>query len=1202
MILSSQSLQAQSVPDLWARRGGGPIADIVSGQQFREVGAGIAVDANGNVIVAGSYKGPATFGHIQLDPLDDDQIQPDIFLVKYDPGGNVLWAKRAGGIFWDQATALALDANGDIVMTGSYGFSADFGNGITLDPPDGDLDEIFIAKYNKDGVTLWAKSYGGPGGHWGYGIAADAANRIFVTGFFDNRVNFPNNTLFTSGDRDIYVASFNSDGSYRWAQKAGGSQRDEGLGIAADKNGNIFVTGYFTGAANFSPSISPEIFGGQDAFVAKYNNAGAPLWAKSAGGAFNDRGNAVAADGAGNVVFTGFFPGDNCDFEGSFLSLFGESDIENVFLAKADPDGEFLDAGPGASTLIGQGRGVAIDNLDRIYVTGWFSGQADIDTDNDDDILMTSAGAEDVFFARFFSDDFDDLEPVFARNAGGRDTDQGFAIAVNPQRHVAFTGRFRGTAIFDTKACAAVDSAKIQSANNTFDMFVARHTPAAQTPDPPSNLILTPLGGPQVSMLLNWQDKSDNEEGFIIIRNDREYDRIPADVTTYQDFAVDEDDDYLYRIRAFNRCGISPSSNEEGDQTGINSPSAFTATPESSTLLHLTWRDNSAIEDGFVIERSATDQPDSYQLIATLGEDVDEFYDGGVTSRQKYYYRIYACQDCGDFPDDAFTSDPFKTSVMAAILYPTAQVNWDVGTMHRMVWSPPSPSGAMKVEYSTDDGRTWNKVTETLNDHGCFDWLVPNTPTEFCRMRVYDNANPSLYLESALFTAGKPKAPYLLATNVVGLSGQLTCDVVISQNTASINDFIFKLKFDPSHLEFAGVRNAGLTVAWPPLQVTAQSGVLVLSGVNSTAIPVLSEGVLAKIDFRIRGECGGACRVHALRFYSVRGDLNNTPFNIYNGTFSCPPPGILGDVNATGEIIPTPGDALCAHKIALFKALPADEAACNNVSAWSASDANCDGQISQGDALEIFRHYLQQSRVACSFLSKVQAAARPPGQLRLSTRAAPNEEILSATLAVRGSASISAFGLELHYPEKQLEFVELVRSPATAEWIALEGVALAPGVISMGGFHIQELRASPEAVLGEVVFKLKREEPIAANWQIDHLTDDLAQAEILIEHEQVTEMAPVPKEYGLDQNYPNPFNPSTTIAFDLPQAGPVTLAIYNLLGEKIRTLLNQPLAAGKHQAVWDGKNESGESMPSGVYHYKIEAQNFRAVKKLVLAR
>jgi len=94
----------------------------------------------------------------------------------------------------------------------------------------------------------------------------------------------------------------------------------------------------------------------------------------------------------------------------------------------------------------------------------------------------------------------------------------------------------------------------------------------------------------------------------------------------------------------------------------------------------------------------------------------------------------------------------------------------------------------------------------------------------------------------------------------------------------------------------------------------------------------------------------------------------------------------------------------------------------------------------------------------------------------------------------------------------------------------------------------------------------------------------------------------VPTTFAVEQNYPNPFNPSTTIQYDVPQISDVSLVIYNTLGQRIRTLVNKSQNVGVYQVVWDGLNETGERVSSGVYVYRFEAGSFAEIKKMVLLK
>jgi len=90
--------------------------------------------------------------------------------------------------------------------------------------------------------------------------------------------------------------------------------------------------------------------------------------------------------------------------------------------------------------------------------------------------------------------------------------------------------------------------------------------------------------------------------------------------------------------------------------------------------------------------------------------------------------------------------------------------------------------------------------------------------------------------------------------------------------------------------------------------------------------------------------------------------------------------------------------------------------------------------------------------------------------------------------------------------------------------------------------------------------------------------------------------------YRLEQNFPNPFNPGTKIYFEIPSTQQVTVVVYNLLGQKVKTVLDEALPPGRHVLPWDGTDERGQAVPAGVYIYRIKAGQFIAARKMVLVR
>jgi len=99
-----------------------------------------------------------------------------------------------------------------------------------------------------------------------------------------------------------------------------------------------------------------------------------------------------------------------------------------------------------------------------------------------------------------------------------------------------------------------------------------------------------------------------------------------------------------------------------------------------------------------------------------------------------------------------------------------------------------------------------------------------------------------------------------------------------------------------------------------------------------------------------------------------------------------------------------------------------------------------------------------------------------------------------------------------------------------------------------------------------------------------------------IGHEQL------PRTFALGQNHPNPFNPNTAIRYDVAQAGHVRLTIYNVRGQVVRSLVNEPRSRGRYTELWDGLGDRGEPMASGVYFYRLTAGAFEQTRKMVLLK
>ena len=376
LALCSVALFAQNVDWLWAKKAGGTALDF---------GWDIAVDANGNSYITGSFYDSSTFGTTTLTSSGSQ----DISIAKLNSNGNWLWIKQAGGTSEDYGSRIAVDANGNSYITGYFEGSATFGTTTLTSSGYYNID-IFVAKIDQNGNWLWANQAGGTDTDCGYGIAVDANGNSYIIGVFAENATFGTTTLTSSGYKDIFVAKLDINGNWLWAKQAGGTDYDIVYSIAVDDNGNSYVTGYFWSSATFGATTLTSS-GQYDIFVAKMDSNGNWLWAKQAGGTSSDRGYSIAVDDNGNSYVTGYFE-ESATFGATTLTSSG---YEDIFVAKLNINGNWLWAKQAGGTSGDFGLSIAVDANGNSYVTGNFAESATFGT-----TTLTSSGYGDIFVAK----------------------------------------------------------------------------------------------------------------------------------------------------------------------------------------------------------------------------------------------------------------------------------------------------------------------------------------------------------------------------------------------------------------------------------------------------------------------------------------------------------------------------------------------------------------------------------------------------------------------------------------------------------------------------------------------------------------------------------------------------------------------------------------------------------------------------------
>jgi len=362
---------------LWAKRAGGTDYDE---------GKSIAVDANGNCYVTGYFNGSsASFGSTTLTSSSGSRAT---FITKLDADGNFLWAKKVAGTSSNEGESVAVDAEGNCYLSGSFQGSATFG---TTTITSGGQRDAYIAKISPSGSFLWAKQIGGPDDQWGNVIDVDNSGNCYLCGDFGGTVSFGSISLTSSGSSDAYIAKIDAGGNFLWAKQTGGTARDGSGSLSFDNSGNCYLFGTFKGNATFG-STSLTSSGEEDLYVAKLNANGNFIWAKRAGGPNYEGSGSITTDNSGNCYISGGFR-STAVFGSTALTSAGFSDI---FIAKLDASGNFLWAKQAGGVDEDYGIYIHADNDGYCSLTGSFEDTADFGSHS-----VTSAGGSDIFITKF---------------------------------------------------------------------------------------------------------------------------------------------------------------------------------------------------------------------------------------------------------------------------------------------------------------------------------------------------------------------------------------------------------------------------------------------------------------------------------------------------------------------------------------------------------------------------------------------------------------------------------------------------------------------------------------------------------------------------------------------------------------------------------------------------------------------------------
>lgn len=430
----------------WAESIGGSSNDAATALALNSTGA--------NVFVTGSFSG----ANVDFDPGAgtyniSTNGNTDIFVLKLAADGSFVWADRMGGSNGETGYGIAVDSNGGVYTTGAFNgtTAVDFNPGAGTFNLSGGSNTSFVQKLNSDGTLAWANALGGSAA-FGKAIAVDGSGKVHVAGYFQNSGDFDPgagvNTLTSAGSADIFVETFNADGTFGWVNQTGGIYAgDYGYGIAVDAAGKIYVSGVFQGAIDLNPGAgvstgySTNLSNG---FVQKLNADGSFVWAYAPKSGGTADASSVSIDPSNNIFVGGNFTGlVDFDLTNPGTDIFSSYGGYSVYLEKLNSDAtvawtKLLGAGASSVAL----SGIITDSAGNFYAMGSFTGTGDFDPGVG---TINLTGNNNAYVAK--------LDPngnaIWAKTYGAYSA---IDVAVDASSNVFISGQYIGTKDLDPGA------------------------------------------------------------------------------------------------------------------------------------------------------------------------------------------------------------------------------------------------------------------------------------------------------------------------------------------------------------------------------------------------------------------------------------------------------------------------------------------------------------------------------------------------------------------------------------------------------------------------------------------------------------------------------------------------------------------------------------------------------------------------------
>lgn len=356
---------------------------VVGGKGVDEAVA-VVSDNSGNVYVTGTFLDTLAVENRQVINLNNS---PDIFLIKFNAQGNLIWLKHYGGNGYDHPGDLVVDQEGALYLSGGFEGSAEIGGTVINSATEGNS---FLLKLSPAGERVWLTQFGDVA-PTNIKLAVKSTNNIIVGGDFSNSLNIQTKTLNGGSQTAAFVAEFSSNGTIIWLKKATDGEASSSLSaLSVDDTDAIYIGGSFISVyENEAFQIDDSYYTGSGGFLAKFTAKGAADWSTRLTSAPFNYVSDIAIDPHNNVFASGLLTA-TLDFGGEDYDGFGG------FVAKYDPHGVALKLWETGSFSYERINLITADLQGNIYCTGVFEENINFGSTN----LTVEEGYNDAFVAK----------------------------------------------------------------------------------------------------------------------------------------------------------------------------------------------------------------------------------------------------------------------------------------------------------------------------------------------------------------------------------------------------------------------------------------------------------------------------------------------------------------------------------------------------------------------------------------------------------------------------------------------------------------------------------------------------------------------------------------------------------------------------------------------------------------------------------